>query len=75
MLINKETEYKVHTLKVELTDEDWEFLRENAKYYDMSPSKLIEHFIKDLVYSKHSSGSDEEMLANSWYDRNRWNFK
>lgn len=66
---------KIHNLKVNISNEDWEYLQEKAKDYNISASGIIEKFIKDLVYSNEVCGSDEKELANEWFSRNRFNFK
>lgn len=67
-------EKKQHNLKVNLSDEDYEKLKEYARNYNLSPSELIESFIKDLVRSNENNGSDESDIANDWYSRNYWNY-
>ena len=66
---------KTHTLKVNLSADDWEDLKSRAELYNTSVSFLIESFVKDLVYSKESNGSDERRLANDWFNRSIWNYK
>ena len=67
-------EKKQHNLKVNLSDEDYEILKEKARDYNLSTSGLIEAFIKDLVNSDERNGSDESYIADDWYSRNYWNF-
>ncbi|MDY5929873.1 MAG: hypothetical protein SPJ27_07555 [Candidatus Onthovivens sp.] len=68
-------EKKQHNIKVNLSDKDYNILKEYAKKYNISLSQLIEAFIKDLVFSDESNGSDERRIANEWYDRNYCNYK
>ncbi len=67
-------EKKKHNLKVNLSNEDYDKLKEYARDYNLSPSGLIESFIKDLVNSEESNGSDESYIANNWYSRNYYNY-
>lgn len=67
-------EKKQHNLKINLTNEDYENLKEKAREYNLSPSGLIEAFIKDLVRSNENNGSDESDIANDWYLRNCCNY-
>lgn len=66
---------KIHTLRVNLSKEDWENLQERARDYNISASGIVEKFIKDLIYSSEVCGSDEKELANEWFERNNFNFK
>lgn len=67
-------EKKQHNLKINLTNEDYENLKEKAREYNLSPSGLIEAFIKDLVRSNEHNGDDESDIANDWYSRNYCNY-
>lgn len=71
---NWEPELTEHKLSVSLTMEEWNDLGRMARDYGMSRSKLIEHFVRDLSGDRRS-GSDEERLANEWYQRNSCNFR
>lgn len=64
----KETEKK-RNITVTLSDADSQMLLEKCGYSGISVAELVENFIRDLIYSKRSNGSDEEDLANSWFDR------
>ena len=68
-------EKKQHNIKVNLSDKDYKNLKEYARSYNISLSQLIEAFIKDLVSSDESNGSDERRIANEWYGRNYSNYK
>lgn len=68
-------EKKQHNIKVNLSDKDYKILKEYARNYNISLSQLIEAFIKDLVFSDESNGSDERRIANEWYNRNYSNYK
>lgn len=61
-------------IQINVSQKDFNKLRKLAENYDISSSELIEAFIKDLVCSEESNGSDERELANAWYDRNKYNF-
>ncbi len=67
-------EKKQHILKVNLSNEDYDKLKDYARGYNLSPSGLIESFIKDLVMSNENNGSDESYIANNWYSRNYCNY-
>lgn len=62
-----------HSLAVQLLDEEWDYLKTKADQYGLSRSGLIEQFIKDFA-GYRSNGSDEEDLANAWYNRNSCNY-
>ncbi len=65
---------KRHDLKVRLTDEEYQLLKDRAQCYSVTASQLIEAFICDLVYSDRRGGSDESEIANHWHERNRYRF-
>lgn len=71
-LNRKEVEKKRNIVLGNLSDEDCERLFERCGYSDISVSELFENFVRDLVYSDHSNGSDEEYLANRWFERCRF---
>lgn len=60
--------------RIEVSDEDWERLKDIAKDYKTTPQRLIEQFVYDLTYSDYSGGSDERDLADDWLSRSRYNF-
>lgn len=61
-------------LRIEITEEELEGLKEKAKCYETSPRKLVEQFVSDLTWSERSGGSDERGYADDWYSRSRYNF-
>lgn len=66
---------EVRKLSIKLSEEDWEAVEHNAKSFDGEISELIQAFLKDLVYSDESNGSDERELANKWFYRCKVNYE
>ncbi len=76
------------TIKIELTEEEYECLKDHAEYlsiwlaanfvsdenWKVTPRRIIEQFVSDLTCSDRSGGSDERDLASDWLYRSRWNF-
>lgn len=54
---------------IDLSDADVIRFYEKAASYGFLPSEILEHFIGDLVFGTCTSGSDERMYANQWFDR------
>lgn len=67
--MNQKGTDKKRNITLTLSDEDSRILFEKCGYGDLSVSELLENFIRDLTYSNHSNGSDEEDLANHWFER------
>ena len=63
---------KARTLTLRLSDEDAERLYIKAGTSGLYVEELLENFIQDLTLSSRSNGSDEEDLANQWFDRCRF---
>ena len=62
-------ELKKRTFTLELTDDDVTRLANKAASAGMSMGELLASFVGDLVCGSHTNGSDERMLAQSWFDR------
>lgn len=62
-------EKKEWPLTLRLTDQDRKRLYEKAGEGGMTPGELLENFVRDLVRSDQSNGSDERDCAAAWYDR------
>lgn len=54
---------------LQLNDRDYWEIAERAAVAGMSVEQLMQHFIGDLVDGADTSGSDEHMLANDWFER------
>lgn len=55
--------------KVNLSDNDLRNLLVKAGTVGLTVGDLLANFVRDLVYSDKSNGSDEERIANDYYDR------
>lgn len=64
---------KRHQIQLELTDQEWQYLREKAAERGQSASTLLETFVKDF-YGERRQGSDEEALAEEWFRRGSCNY-
>ncbi len=60
---------KERIITLRLSDEDAERLYIKSGEAGISMTELIENFIQDLTFSRRSNGSDEEDLANQWFER------
>lgn len=68
--IKKEIEtIKERSIIVKLSDADVQRIWEKAGSVGLAVSELFENFVGDLVYGTYSNGSDENDLANQWFDR------
>lgn len=58
-------------MKVELrlNDSEEERLKLKAAQGGLSVSELLTKFAHDLIHGSQTSGSDERLYANGWYDR------
>ncbi len=56
------------TFKPELSDTDVKRLFEKAGSVGLTPEKLLENFIGDLVDGTYSNGTDERCHAEKWFD-------
>ena len=72
--VNQKEIEKKRNITVTLSDEDSQRLFEKCGEAGISASELLSNFIRDLTYSNRSNGSDEEDLANSWFNRCGFNF-
>lgn len=57
------------TIKIELSDADVERLYKKAASVSLSPERLIEHFVGDLVCGTYTNGSDERDFISQWLHR------
>lgn len=57
---------------IPLSDSDCDKLAEKAGSVGMSVGDLLAHFIGDLVGGTFTSGSDERLFAEQWFDRCGW---
>lgn len=60
---------KPRTFHLNLSDADVERIFEKAGQGGITPERLLQNFIGDLVDGTYSNGSDERMFANKWFDR------
>lgn len=60
---------KKRRLILNLSDADVARLCERTAGVGLTPEKLLENFIGDLVDGTFSNGSDERMYANQWFER------
>lgn len=71
-MTNQEQEIKTikpRTYEIRLSDADVQRLKEVASLKDLTPEQLLQTFIGDLVNGTYSSGSDERLLAEQYFDR------
>lgn len=66
---NERNTIKKREFVLELSNADVERICDKAAIVGLSPEKLLEAFIGDLVDGTYAHGSDERMYANQWYDR------
>ena len=57
------------TFKLNLSDADVNRIFEKAGSHNLTPEKLLESFIGDLVCGTYTNGSDERMYAGQWFER------
>lgn len=56
-------------IKLKLSEEDKANFKALAHDYGVSCSELLTNFVRDLVYSTESNGSDERTLAEDYLSR------
>lgn len=56
-------------IKVKLSEADCERVAELCGRHGLTVGELFENFVGDLVGGTYSNGSDEEDLAEAWFDR------
>ena len=67
---NKQSEtIQPRQLEIKLSEKDVRKITEKAGAHGLTVAELIEHFIGDLVYGTYTSGSDERMYVNEWFER------
>lgn len=74
MNLKDKKEKEIQTIKernfaLKLSDEDMKRIYKKAASVGLTPEKLLEYFVGDLVDGTYSNGSDERMLANEWFQR------
>lgn len=65
---------KMIEVKLQLTEEEHEMIRDMAEGRDVTLEFVIEKFVADLACSNRSNGSDERDLADRWWERNNYNW-
>ena len=65
---------KPRTFTIDLSDADVKRLYEKAYSDGITPGELLAGFIGDLVSGTYTHGSDERMLADSYYERCGYGF-
>lgn len=60
---------KARPLMLNLSDKEVGYLFLKAASVGLTVEELLENFIHDLIGGTFSNGSDERMLAESWFDR------
>ena len=59
------------TVKLNVTDKQWEEMKQLASSLHIKPTDIISEFVACLVGD--GNGSDERMLADQWLSRERGN--
>ena len=59
---------------LDINDMDFDILKSHADACDTTVKRLLQQFINDLVANDESGGSDERHLAQSWFQRSKYNF-
>ena len=69
MKTTEKTEPKPRTYTFELDDTDTLDFYDKCISDGTTPEEVLSGFVRDLVYSNRSNGSDETLFANQYYDR------
>lgn len=56
-------------IRVNITEEEYEALKERLEGYELTPAGLLREFVADATDSEHSNGSDERMYADQYIGR------
>lgn len=63
---------KKHTITINVSDEQYNNLKDIAKGLGTTPGEILSEFIACLNWD--GNGSDERQLANDWLNRERCNY-
>ncbi len=64
----------IKRIELNLSEDDFESLKDKADLWNVSIKEIITNYIRDLVYSNESNGSDERDLANEYFSRSIVNY-
>ena len=62
-------------IKLNVSEQDWENLKQIAQDHETKANRILEKIIFDLTCSIESGGSDERDFAALWLSRSRYNLE
>jgi len=70
---SKNKEQGMKHIKLNVSEQDWENLKQIAQDHETKANRILEKIIFDLTCSIESGGSDERDFAALWLSRSRYN--